>query len=39
MRKNVGKTEDGITNKLNDGVLLAKIIEGAKLYALEIQVK
>ena len=38
-RKNVGKTEDEITTKLNDGVLLADIVEGARLYAINVQSK
>jgi hypothetical protein len=36
-RKNVGKTEDEITAMLSDGVLLADIVEGARLYNLKIQ--
>ena len=39
MRKHVGKTEDEITAKLSDGVLLADIVEGARLYAEHIKVK
>ena len=38
-RKNVGKTEDEITIKLNDGVLLADIVEGARLYAINLESK
>ena len=38
-RKNVGKTEDEITIKLNDGVLLADIVEGVRLYAINVQSK
>lgn len=38
-RKNVGKTEDEITAKLSDGVLLADIVEGAGLYAEHVKVK
>ena len=38
-RKNVGKTEDEITAKLSDGVLLADIVEGARLYAINVQSK
>ena len=38
-RKNVSKTEDEITIKLKDGVLLADIVEGARLYAAYIQIK
>lgn len=39
MRKHVGKTEDEITAKLSDGVLLADIVEGARLYAAYVQIK
>ena len=38
-RKNVGKTEGEITIKLTDGVLLADIVEGARLYAINVQSK
>ena len=39
MRKHVGKTEDEITAMLSNGVLLADIVEGARLYAEHIKVK
>ena len=39
MRKHVGKTEDEITAKLGDGVLLADIVEGAGLYAEHVKIK
>lgn len=39
MRKHVGKTEDEITAMLSNGVLLADIVEGARLYADHIKVK
>ena len=39
MRKHVSKTEDEITAMLSNGVLLADIVEGARLYAEHVKVK
>ena len=39
MRKHVSKAEDEITAMLSNGVLLADIVEGARLYAEHIKVK
>ena len=38
-RKNVGKTEDEITAKLSDGFAYSDIVEGARLYAINVQSK
>ncbi len=38
-RKNVGKTEDEITAKLSDGFAYSDIVEGARLYDINMQSK